>query len=173
MVASPRDLRRAVDVRSPRACAVWRARSLGQRLAPGADSATRITFSKDVLIEGKRARRRIPLWLIPQYDWTVDCHFSRSRARVSTSPIPARNSMFFGLTSLRSRHRKWNHSRSTSRWCFATKRSAATALGHDPAVRYASRLHSCRALNQRAVTARFALFTPLVTARDGIAVATA
>jgi hypothetical protein len=55
---------------------------------PGADSATRITFSRDVLIEGKPLRRgEYSLWLIPHEHapWTVI--FSRA-AHVFHKPYP-------------------------------------------------------------------------------------
>lgn len=55
---------------------------------PGADSATRITFSKDVLIEGKPLRAgEYTLWLIPRAaaPWTVI--FSRA-AHVFHKPYP-------------------------------------------------------------------------------------
>jgi hypothetical protein len=55
---------------------------------PGADSATRITFSKDVLIEGKPLRAgAYTLWLIPRATgpWTVI--FSRA-AHVFHKPYP-------------------------------------------------------------------------------------
>jgi hypothetical protein len=55
---------------------------------PGADSATRITFSKDVLIEGKPLRAgEYTLWLIPHATgaWTVI--FSRA-AHVFHKPYP-------------------------------------------------------------------------------------
>jgi hypothetical protein len=55
---------------------------------PGADSATRITFSKDVLIEGKPLRAgEYTLWLIPRATgpWTVI--FSRA-AHVFHKPYP-------------------------------------------------------------------------------------
>jgi hypothetical protein len=55
---------------------------------PGADSATRITFSKNVLIEGKQLRAgEYTLWLIPRATgpWTVI--FSRA-AHVFHKPYP-------------------------------------------------------------------------------------
>ena len=55
---------------------------------PGADSATRITFSKDVLIEGKSLRAgEYTLWLIPHATgpWTII--FSRA-AHVFHKPYP-------------------------------------------------------------------------------------
>jgi len=55
---------------------------------PGADSATRITFSRDVLIEGKPLRAgEYTLWLIPRATgpWTVI--FSRA-AHVFHKPYP-------------------------------------------------------------------------------------
>lgn len=55
---------------------------------PGADSATRITFSRDVLIEGKPLKRgEYSLWLIPHEHapWTVI--FSRA-AHVFHKPYP-------------------------------------------------------------------------------------
>lgn len=55
---------------------------------PGADSATRITFSKDVLIEGKPMRAgEYSLWLIPREarPWTVI--FSKA-AHVFHKPYP-------------------------------------------------------------------------------------
>ena len=58
---------------------------------PGADSATRITFSRDVLIEGKPLRAgEYSLWLIPREraPWTVI--FSRA-AHVFHRPYPGAN----------------------------------------------------------------------------------
>ena len=55
---------------------------------PGADSATRITFTRDVLIEGKQLRAgEYTLWLIPRATgpWTVI--FSRA-AHVFHKPYP-------------------------------------------------------------------------------------
>ena len=55
---------------------------------PGADSATRITFSRDVLIEGKQLRAgEYTLWLIPheRAPWTLI--FSRA-AHVFHKPYP-------------------------------------------------------------------------------------
>lgn len=55
---------------------------------PGADSATRVTFSKDVIVEGKDLRAgEYSLWLIPRQSapWTVI--FSRA-ARVFHKPYP-------------------------------------------------------------------------------------
>lgn len=55
---------------------------------PGADSATRITFSKDVVVEGRPLRAgEYSLWLIPRErdPWTVI--FSRA-ARVWHRPYP-------------------------------------------------------------------------------------
>ena len=58
---------------------------------PGADSATRITFSRDILIEGKPLRAgEYTLWLIPheRTPWTVI--FSRA-AHVFHKPYPGAN----------------------------------------------------------------------------------
>jgi hypothetical protein len=55
---------------------------------PGADSATRITFSKDVLIEGKPMRAgEYTLWLIPHATGTWTVIFSKA-AHVFHKPYP-------------------------------------------------------------------------------------
>jgi hypothetical protein len=55
---------------------------------PGADSATRITFSKDVLIEGKPLRAgEYTLWLIPHATGTWTVIFSKA-AHVFHKPYP-------------------------------------------------------------------------------------
>ena len=59
---------------------------------PGADSATRITFDKDVVVEGKPlAAGEYSIWLIPREhgDWTF---ILNSAARVFHSPYPGSNS---------------------------------------------------------------------------------
>lgn len=55
---------------------------------PGADSATRISFDKDVVFEGKPLKRgEYSIWLIPQADgpWTV---ILNSASRVIHTPYP-------------------------------------------------------------------------------------
>ena len=55
---------------------------------PGADSATRISFDKDVVFEGKPLRRgTYTIWLIPRAEgsWTV---ILNSRAHVIHTPYP-------------------------------------------------------------------------------------
>lgn len=59
---------------------------------PGADSASRITFDKDVVVEGKPlAAGEYSIWLIPRErgDWTF---ILSSAARVFHQPYPGQNS---------------------------------------------------------------------------------
>ena len=60
----------------------------GRMWHPGADSATRIRFDKDVVFEGKPLRQgEYSIWLIPQSEgpWTV---ILNSKSRVIHTPYP-------------------------------------------------------------------------------------
>ena len=110
---------------------------------PGADSATRVTFSRDVKLEGRDVKAgEYSVWLIPHANkpWTF---ILNRAAHVFHIPYPGEGSDVLRVMSRRSAAAIWRPSRSTFRLFCATKPSCAYT-GARQWSRSASRRHIVR-----------------------------